>query len=328
MAGMGKRMRPHTLTVPKPLIPVAGKTIVRRLVEDIANMASEPIENIAFVVGHFGESVEKELLGIAAALGARGSIHYQEEALGTAHAILCAQEHLKGKVVVAFADTLFRAEFELDDENDGVLFVQKIDDPRQFGVVQLDEQGHIVDFIEKPQEFISDLAMIGIYYFKDGEKLKSELNFLIENNVIKGGEYQLPDALLNMTKKGLKFSVGKVNDWMDCGNKNATVETNKRVLGYIAAELTQHNNDHFKSSTIIQPCYIGNNVKISNSVVGPYVSIGDSSEIRNSVVQNSIVQNHSLITNKVIANSMIGNHVSIQGKATDLSIGDYSTIEE
>lgn len=328
MAGMGKRMRPHTLTVPKPLIPIAGKTIVRRLVEDIASMSSEPITEVAYVVGHFGEAVENELLGIASSLGAKGSIHYQEEALGTAHAILCAEEHLDGKVVVAFADTLFRAEFELGDSDDGVLFVQKIQDPRQFGVVQLDNNGHIVDFIEKPQEFVSDLAMIGIYYFKEAEKLKKELNYLIENNIVKGGEYQLPDALMNMTKKGMKFAVGKVNDWMDCGNKNATVETNQRVLGYIAEELKGQSNFEQNNSTIIQPCYIGPNVIINNSIVGPFVSIGESTVISNSVISNSIVQNHSKIENKVITNSMIGSHVSIEGKSADLSVGDYSTISE
>jgi glucose-1-phosphate thymidylyltransferase len=328
MAGMGKRMRPHTLTVPKPLIPIAGKTIVRRLVEDIAAMSAEPITEIAYVVGHFGDAVETELLGIASSLGANGSIHYQEEALGTAHAILCAEEHLTGKVVVAFADTLFRAEFELSDSDDGVLFVQKIDDPRQFGVVQLDNHGHIVDFVEKPQEFVSDLAMIGIYYFKEAEKLKKELNYLIENNIVKGGEYQLPDALMNMTKKGMKFAVGKVNDWMDCGNKNATVETNQRVLGYIADELKDQSNFKQNNSTIIQPCYVGPNVIINNSVVGPFVSLGDSTVVNNSVISNSIVQNHSKIENKVISNSMIGSHVTIEGKSADLSIGDYSTISE
>ena len=135
MAGMGKRMRPHTLTVPKPLIPIAGKPIVQRLVEDIAKVCHEPIEEVAFIIGHFGEKVEQNLIKIAEAVGAKGSIYYQEEALGTAHAILCAQESLQGKVVVAFADTLFKADFQLDTNADGTIWVQRVEDPRPFGAV-------------------------------------------------------------------------------------------------------------------------------------------------------------------------------------------------
>jgi glucose-1-phosphate thymidylyltransferase len=327
MAGMGKRMRPHTLTVPKPLIPIAGKTIVHRLVSDIADMSDEPITHIGFVVGHFGEAVEKELLNIAESLGAVGSIHYQEEALGTAHAILCAKELLDGKVIVAFADTLFRADFRLDEDKDGVLFVQKIEDPSQFGVVELNQDGHIVNFVEKPSEWVSDLAMIGIYFFKQGEVLKSELQYLIDQNIIKGGEYQLPDALKNMTKKGMKFAVGQVNDWMDCGNKNATVETNKRVLGYIQNELEIPQSLKQNNSVIIPPCYIGENVELENAIVGPYVSLGDNSRVENSVINNSIIQTNTQIKSVVIGDSMIGNHTLVKSGPKDLSLGDYSTVD-
>lgn len=327
MAGMGKRMRPHTLTVPKPLIPVAGKTIVHRLVSDISDMSDESITHIGFVVGHFGEAVEKELLDIAKSLGAVGSIHYQEEALGTAHAILCAEELLDGKVIVAFADTLFRADFRLDEEKDGILFVQKIEDPSQFGVVELNEDRHIVNFVEKPSEWVSDLAMIGIYFFKQGEVLQKELQYLIDHEVIKGGEYQLPDALKNMTKKGMKFAVGQVMDWMDCGNKNATVETNQRVLTYIQDELDMPQSLTQNNSVIIPPCYIGENVELENAVVGPYVSIGENTRIENSVIDNSIVQSNSKIISAIISKSMIGNHTQVKSKPNDLSLGDYSTID-
>ena len=326
MAGMGKRMRPHTLTVPKPLIPVAGKTIVHRLVEDIADMSSEAVTEIGFVVGHFGDAVEQELLRIAESLGAKGSIHYQEEALGTAHAILCAEELLEGKVIVAFADTLFRADFRIDESKDGVLFVQQIDDPRQFGVVKLDEEGHITDFVEKPQEFVSDLAMIGIYFFRDGATLRNELQYLIDNNIIKGGEYQLPDALLNMTKKGMNLAVGQVNDWMDCGNKNATVETNSKVLGYVGHKVEDNDSLARENSLIIEPCYIGANVKLKNAIIGPGVSIGSNTIIENSVINDSIIQQNSIIRNKIISNSMIGNHTSLIGTVEDISLGDYSSL--
>jgi glucose-1-phosphate thymidylyltransferase len=195
MAGMGKRMRPHTLTVPKPLIPIAGKPIVHRLVEDIAKVCGQKVNHVAFIVGHFGEVVEKSLLQIAEKIGAKGSIHYQEEALGTAHAIMCAKDHLHGNTVVAFADTLFKADFTLDTTKEAIIWVNKVEDPKAFGVVKLNANNEITDFVEKPQEFVSDLAIIGIYYFREGEKIKAEMQYLLDNDIREKGRipnYQRP----------------------------------------------------------------------------------------------------------------------------------------
>lgn len=229
MAGMGKRMRPHTLKVPKPLIPVAGKPIVQRLVEDIAGVCEERIEEIAFIIGvSFGKEVEKMLVGVAEGLGAKGTICYQEEALGTAHAIMCAEEALDGRTIIAFADTLFRADFKLDGDADGIIWVQQIEDPRAFGVVKLNENNVITDFVEKPENFVSDLAIIGIYYVKDGAALKSELKYLIDNDIKDKGEYQLTNALEALKQKGTKFVPGQVKEWLDCGNYKATVYTKDR----------------------------------------------------------------------------------------------------
>ncbi|MBI1266623.1 MAG: NTP transferase domain-containing protein [Cryomorphaceae bacterium] len=326
MAGMGKRMRPHTLTVPKPLIPVAGKPIVQRLVEELAAISPEPIDEVAYVVGRFGDAVEQNLIAIAESLGAKGTIHYQDEALGTAHAVLCARTALKGSVIVAFADTLFKAKLELDQSKDGVLWVQQLPNPEQFGVVKLDGSGHIVDFIEKPKTFVSDLAMIGIYYFKSGEILEKELQFLIDNQIIKSGEYQLPDALKNMTEKGMVFVPGKVDDWMDCGNKNATVETNSRILDYHKNDADMRASDTVvENGMIIAPCFIGKGVKIKNAIVGPHVSIGAGCNIENSIVKTSIIQENTHISDAHIENSMLGKHVDFTGKAEELSLGDYST---
>ena len=177
MAGRGSRLRPHTLTVPKPLVHVGGKPIVHRLVQDIAEMCEEKIDEIAFIVGDFGNEVEQELVSVADQLNAKSSFFYQKEPLGTAHAVLCAEEKLDGPVIVAFSDTLFKAEFKISDEHEGIIWVKQIDDPSAFGVVQLNDSGTITDFVEKPKEFVSDLAMIGIYYFKSGEDLKKELNY-------------------------------------------------------------------------------------------------------------------------------------------------------
>ncbi|MBC6990989.1 MULTISPECIES: sugar phosphate nucleotidyltransferase [Hymenobacter] len=328
MAGMGKRMRPHTLTVPKPLIPIAGKPIVQRLVEDIAKVCGEPVDEVAFIVGRFGETVEKSLVKIAESVGAKGTIYYQDEPLGTAHAILCAKDSLTGPLVVAFADTLFKADFTLDTSADGTIWVQRVDDPRPFGVVKLDDQGRITELVEKPEQFVSDLAIIGIYYFKDGDYLRNELQYLLDNDIKDKGEYQLTNALENMKNKGTVFVPGRVTEWLDCGNKDATVFTNQRYLEYLQerGEKLVAASAKLTNAVVIQPVYIGENVIITNSVVGPHVSLGDNSNVRDSVVTNSIVQQSATILNASVTNSMIGNHASVTSKPHDLSVGDYNTL--
>jgi len=327
MAGMGKRMRPHTLTTPKPLIPIAGKPMVQRIVEDITKVCDEKVDEIAFVVGRFGKEAEDNLIKVAQSLGAKGSIFYQDEPLGTAHAIMCAKECVTGKVVVAFADTLFKADFKMDSSQEGIIWVQKVEDPKPFGVVKIDANNVITDFVEKPQEFVSDLAIIGIYYFKDGDYLRNELQYLLDNNIKEKGEFQLTNALENMKAKGTKFSPGKVTEWLDCGNKDATVYTNSRILEFIKEKETLiHASVKNENSKIIEPCFIGEGVKLIDSVVGPYASIGANTIIENSVVKNSIIQTNSKIKNADLSNSMIGNHAEYTGKSTDVSLSDYSTI--
>jgi glucose-1-phosphate thymidylyltransferase len=328
MAGMGKRMRPHTLTIAKPLIPVAGKPIVERLVEDITKVCGEAVKNIGFIIGpNFGKETEALLIKVAERQGAVGHIFYQTEALGTAHAILCAKELLNGKTVVAFADTLFKADFVMDTNQEGVIWVQSIPDPSQFGVVKLNAAGVITDFIEKPTTPVSNLAIIGIYYFKDGANLNKELQHLIDNNITEKGEYQLTNALENMKQKGIKFVPGEVTEWLDCGNKDATVYTNARVLEFKKdTEQLVATTAKLVNSTIIAPCFIAENVTLTNCVVGPHASIGANSSIENSVVSNSILQQNTVLKNTIITNSMIGAFAQIKGKAQELSVSDYSTL--
>jgi len=329
MAGMGKRMRPHTLTVPKPLIPIAGKPIVQRLVEDIAKVCGEAVDEVAFIIGRFGAEVEKSLVKIAESVGAKGTIYYQDEPLGTAHAILCAKESLSGPLVVAFADTLFKADFTLDSSVPGTIWVQKVEDPKPFGVVKLNEQGQITEFVEKPETFVSDLAIIGIYYFQDGAYLRDELQYLLDNDIKDKGEYQLTNALENMKNKGTIFVPGQVTEWLDCGNKDATIFTNQRYLEYLKerGENLVAESAKITNSVIIEPVYIGENAVITNSVVGPHVSVGNNSNVRDSRVSNSIVQTSASVLNAAIANSMIGNFASVTSKAADLSLGDYNVLQ-
>ena len=325
MAGRGSRLRPHTLTIPKPLIPIAGKPIVQRLVEDIASVCVERITEIAFIIGDFGSEIEQELLNIAKKLGSKGTIYHQKEALGTAHAILCAKESLQGPVIVAFADTLFRAEFNLDTSKDGIVWVQKVENPNAYGVVKITQNGVITDFIEKPTELVSSLAIIGVYFFKDGKRLRKELQYLIDNNIKEKGEFQLTNALENLKNDGAKFYPGKVLEWLDCGNPSAAIYANKRILEY-----TENNEPRagliLEKSSVVEPCYIGSNVKISNSTIGPHVSIGNNCIIKESTISNSLIQDNSTFYKADLKKSMIGSWVDYTGNSKQISVGDYSKI--
>ena len=326
MAGMGKRMRPHTLTNPKPLIPIAGKPIVQRLVEEISNVSDEKIDEIAFIIGDFGKEVEAKLIAIAESLGAKGTIYYQNEALGTAHAIYCAEASLTGKVVVAFADTLFKADFNIQTDTEASIWVQKIEDPSAFGVVKVNQDNLITDFIEKPKSFVSDLAIIGIYYFKDGDNLRNELEKLIDNKIMVNGEYQLTDVLENMKNNGIKFQPDIIKEWMDCGNKNATVYTNQRILEYHKDDELVAKSAKIENSVIIPPCFIGENVHIKNAIIGPHVSVGKNAKIEKAIVSNSIIQQEAVLESITLTNSMIGNHTYVKDVTVELSVGDFTTI--
>ena len=330
MAGLGSRLRPHTLTIPKPLIPIAGKPIVHRLVEDIAGVLNQDIEEIAFIIHEsFGAQVEKELIAIAEKLGSKGTIYYQNEALGTGHAIMCAKDSLSGPAVIAYADTLIRADFDLNQSADSVIWVKQVDQPEAFGVINLNENNEIVELVEKPKEFISDLAVIGIYYFKDVAVLRDELQYVLDNNIIHGGEYQINDGIKQMMAKGMKFVPGEVAEWMDCGNKNVTVDTNSRMLGFLNSDGENLISDSLSAtnSTIIEPCFIDEDVVLINSIVGPNVSLGKGCHLIDSKIKNSLVQTHAHIKNANLDNAMIGNHVVFNGNFTSISIGDYSVLE-
>ena len=328
MAGRGSRLRPHTLTIPKPLLPIAGKPMVQRLVEDLAASCNSEIDEIAFIIGDFGEAAERQLMAIADSLGAKGSIYYQDQPLGTAHAILCAKDSLTGPCIIAFSDTLFKANFAINDEADGMVWVQKVEDPSSFGVVKVNENNVITDFVEKSPVFVSDLAIVGIYYIKDGDNLRDELQYLIDNDIKDKGEYQLTSALESMKSKGLIIKPGNIEEWLDCGNKDAVVFTNKRMLELKSGEKLVSDTVSNQNSVVIPPCYIGENVTLRNAVIGPYVSIGNNSTVENSVIINSIIQADSQVKDANLEDSMIGNFVEYKGKKSDISIGDYSKYTE
>lgn len=330
MAGRGSRLRPHTLTVPKPLIPIAGKPIVQRLVEDIARVVDEPIEEIAFVIGKdFGKDIEEKLQNIATGLHAKASIYVQDQPLGTGHAIMSAKASLSGPAVVAYADTLFKADFSIPENTDAMIWVKQVENPRAFGVVNLDENGNITELVEKPEHPESDLAVIGIYYFKDVAILKDQLQEVLDENLVRGGEYQINDGIEKMKAKGYIFKPGKVDEWMDCGNKTVTVETNKRILDQLKNGDEKLISDHIEihNSEITEPCYIAEGVKLFNAKIGPHVSLGKGTMVKDSSIKNSLLQEHAEIKNANLNNAMIGNYAKFDGEFTSVSIGDYSVLD-
>jgi len=333
MAGRGSRLRPHSLTVPKPLIPVAGQPIVHRLVKDITKVLKQPIEEIAFVLGDpawFGDDVVSSLQDLAKSLGAKASIYRQDKPLGTGHAIMCAEPSLSGPAVIAYADTLIRAEFDLDPEADSVIWTKQVKNPEAYGVVKLNDSDEIVELVEKPENFVSDQAVIGIYYFKDVGVLKTKLQEILDENVMNGGEYQINDGIKRKMGDGKIFKTGTVDEWMDCGNKKITIETNQRMLGFLQSDGDEQlvsDSVKLENSNIIEPCFIGENVVLKNTIVGPFVSIGNDCTVENSTIKNSLIQTNTTIKNANMDDAMIGNNVIYNGKFTSISIGDYSVLE-
>jgi glucose-1-phosphate thymidylyltransferase len=234
---------------------------------------------------------------------------------------------MSGPCVVAYADTLFKADFKLNASADGAIWVKEVEDPSAFGVVKV-QDGLFTDFIEKPKDFVSDLAIIGIYYFKDGDRVRKEVEYLVDNDLKENNEYQLTNVLETLKREGAKFIPGKVDAWMDCGKKDPTVDTNKQVLGF---EHNAGNNLVSKdvvldNSEIIQPCFIGENVVLKNTKIGPYVSIGANSIVTDSTIKNSLIQSNVVINNADLELAMIGNHSKYNGKYTSVSIGDYTEL--
>lgn len=329
MAGRGTRLRPHTLTVPKPLIPIAGKPMVQRIVEDLTAGYDGKVEEIAFVTGDFGKEVEKELINIAGRFGAEGKIYYQTQPLGVAHAILCAKESLNGNVFIAFSDTLFKADFQFDPNEEGIIWVKKVEDPSAFGVVKTNGQNIITDFVEKSPVFISDLAIVGLYYVRDGEFLRNQIQALIDGNIKDKGEFQITSVLENMKKTGYNFRAAGIEEWLDCGNKQNIIDTNRRMLEIKSVrEPLRHDSAVIENSVIVEPCFLGAGSKVVNSVIGPHVSVGHRSVIQNSIVKNSVIQNDTSVLNAMFSDSMVGNQVDYIGRVSDISIGDYTSFKE
>ena len=326
MAGRGTRVRPHSHTIPKPLLPVAGTMIVERIVETFSRTLDRSIDEIVYILGpDFGREIREQLTEMSERHNARATFHVQEVALGTAHAVYSAGEDLSGEVIIVFADTLFDTEEMVSVEGaDSVIWLKEVEDPSRFGVA-VHEGDTITDFVEKPDTPISNLAIIGVYYFKRGEDLRKEIQYLLDNDLTgHGGEYQLTDALDRMLKDGKTFRKATVDEWLDCGTLPAWLETSGIIL---EKEGHAPDQNQFDGTTIIPPVYVGEDVTLSNCTIGPGVSIGKGSTIRNSTISHSIIQSSAEISDSTLENSTIGNHAEVEGQKGVVHLGDHSVVK-
>ena len=299
VAGNGLRLRPYTENVPKCLLPVAGKTIIDWIVED--SLGLNPVETI-FITGYKADAVDSFLKKRPSWGATRTVIQSNPQGLGEAVSLALPFVDDDEPLLIILGDTLFEADLSiLNNMDENVLYTYKVEDPRRFGVAVTDSTGRISRLVEKPQEFVSDEAIVGIYYIKDSKVLKESLKYLMDNNIRTKNEFQLTDALEMMIEKGCKFRTAPVQKWLDCGLAETLLETNARVL---------NRNDNSATINIpgvkvIAPCYIGKNVKISNSTIGPNVAVGDGCVIENSTIADAVLWDGVKVESKTLNNVIV-----------------------
>ena len=323
MAGRGTRLRPHTHVTPKPLLPVVGVPMVERIVNTFTEVLPRPLTEGIFVLGDFPSEVNDQLAAICARHGMKASFVYQDEALGTGHAVYCARDFLEGEIITVFADTVFTIDEAVSLEGaDVVAFVKWVEDPRRFGVVM--KQGdQITGFVEKPTEIISHEALIGIYYVQKGEHLRHALRHIIENEVTgHGSEYQLTDAFDYLIKEGSVIKTAQVTDWLDCGTIEALMDTSRFLLNRPGEA---RNLGVVEESVVIDPVFIGEGAVVRHSILGPNVVVEAGAEITNSIVRDSLIFSGARVQTAHLMESLVGRNASLVGPLQKVNVGDHSS---
>ncbi|WP_185877394.1 sugar phosphate nucleotidyltransferase [Blattabacterium cuenoti] len=332
IAGKASRLYPHTLYTPKAFLSIVGKSILKRLLDNLTELINFfSVKEIIFIINKNKIKIEEKLKKLTYDIGIRSIIYYQKNPLGTADAILKAKDSLNGPIIIIFSDILINKIYFKDKINkncENIIWTKKVKNPHSFGVVKCNTNGIITNFVEKPKNFISNMAIVGLYYFKNSLLLKKEIEYIINNKIKNNKEYQLTLVLNNMIKKGVKFFNQSVKNWLDFGNKKNIILSNSKILSMEFKNKSKliHKKTILKNSIIINPCYIEKNTKIENSVIGPYVSIGKFTTIKNSNIRNSLIQNYSKIIFSNMENSIIGNHTTYKCISKEINLGDYSTI--
>lgn len=323
VAGTGARLRPLTYTQPKPLIPVAGKPIISFIIDQLRAVG---INDFVFIIGYLGEKI-KDYVDHA-----YPSIHKeyvtQEERLGSGHAIWVARKYWQqaDEVMIFFGDVIVDVDFsKVMESPHSYLGVKRVQNPREFGVVEYDEHNLVSRVVEKPRIPKSDMAMVGFYKIREVNELTEALDFNIENNILTNGEFPLTDALMRMIEKGAELRTFTVDNWFNCGKKEVLLETNAILLdrdGYASSFIPE-----FDSSIIIHPVSIGENCQISNSIIGPHVTIGYNCKINDAIIKDSIIGNYASLKELILHHSVVGNDTAITGMRTSLNIGDNTEID-
>lgn len=323
VAGAGTRLRPHTYTQPKPLIPVAGKPIIASIVDQLVDFG---VEEFVFIIGYLGDKIRNYIENRYPHLSTE--FVYQDERLGLGHAIWIARDTFEdcNEILIVLGDTIFDADLNgVLKAPYSCLGVKKVEDPREFGVVVLDDDGFIKQVIEKPRIPKSNMAIVGIYKINEVPSFIDALQYIIDNNIRTVDEFQLTDALMRMVETGSRFTVFPIENWFDCGKKDILLETNAMLLKRRITEPQEFPN--FENTIVIQPVSIGQHCQISNSIIGPNVSIGDHSILGYAIVRNSIIGNYASIEEAVLHRSIIGSDASIKGLSQSLNIGDNTEID-
>ncbi|GAB4492309.1 MAG: sugar phosphate nucleotidyltransferase [Saprospiraceae bacterium] len=325
VAGAGTRLRPHTYTQPKPLMPVAGKPIICFIVDKLVEVG---LTDFVFVIGYLGDKIRNFIEQTYPDL--QTEFVYQESREGSAHAIWTARETIEDEdeIFIAFGDTIFDVDLrQMLDCQHSCLGVKKVGDPREFGVAEIDDKGFATRMIEKPRIPKSNMAIVGLYKVKEVPALLRTIDQMIQHDQRTVGEFQLTDALQQLLEQGVCFQTLPVTNWFDCGRKEVLLETNAMLLGRRGYATDDFHLPEFENTIIIHPVAVGANCQISNSIIGPNVTVGDNVTINYSIVKDSIIGNFAALEDVVLKHSVIGSDASIRGMNLSLNIGDNTEID-
>ncbi|NLS75626.1 MAG: NTP transferase domain-containing protein [Chloroflexi bacterium] len=317
LAGLGKRLRPHTYSHPKPLINVAGKPVLGHILDGFKGL---DVEEIIFIVGYLGDQIKAY---VDAHYDFKARYVEQKELLGQAHAIYLAKDYITGPTLIAFVDTIFEANLAAlgDLQADGVLYVKEVEDPRRFGVAVV-KDGYIARLIEKPSDMSNRLVVIGVYYVKDGPGFIDCTAELIRRGVKNKGEYYIADALQLMIDRGAKLVAEPVEVWEDCGQRETVLHTNRFLLERSGGQAAPTTN-----SVLIPPVYIAPSAKVENSVVGPYVTVADGAVVRHAIITDSVINEGAVVEKAMLTGSLIGSEAHVRRAFEQLNVGDSSVVD-
>ena len=322
VAGAGTKLRPHTYTQPKALIPLAGKTILSINVDQLHEAG---INDFIFIVGYLGEKIQDYIKSKYPQLTCH--FIFQNERKGTAHAIDLAKQIVgDDEVFIALGDTI--CEYNISEvlaSPHSMLGIKKVDDPRNFGVAEVDEKGFIARVVEKPAIPKSNMALVGLYKIKNTKVLFACLDKIITNDIKSHNEFNLTDALECMIEQGEKFSTFKVENWFDCGKKESLLQSNAILLKKFGGNIAESNK--FENTIFIPPVSIAEGCDIKNSIIGPHVAVGENTIVQYSIVKASIIGSFSKLYDVVLDDSLIGSDTEIRGETRSLNIGDNTEID-